>query len=189
MKKYLFSCLLFCLSSSVDASIVTWHLHDVTLSDGQSLTGMFDYDTSNQDFTNISIVNSGTVDLPSMEFNMELPNNFCNSLACRFTDDLPSTGLLTLLLTWDNPLNKPGLIQTNLRQFDVFNLCTDDTCTSLSSFGMTESLKNIMPISGFISTAPVTTVPIPTAIWLFGSGLIGLIGMRKNLSKTSTLSA
>jgi len=31
-------------------------------------------------------------------------------------------------------------------------------------------------------------VPIPTAVWLFGSGLIGLVGMRKKPSKLSKLS-
>ena len=37
-----------------------------------------------------------------------------------------------------------------------------------------------------VSTNPV---PVPAAVWLFGSGLIGLIGMRKKVSKVSTLSA
>ena len=32
-------------------------------------------------------------------------------------------------------------------------------------------------------------VPVPPAIWLFGSGIIGLIGMRKYHHKASTLSA
>jgi hypothetical protein len=34
-----------------------------------------------------------------------------------------------------------------------------------------------------------TTVPVPTAIWLFGSGLIGLVGMKRKSSKIPTLSA
>ncbi len=33
------------------------------------------------------------------------------------------------------------------------------------------------------------TVPVPAAVWLFGSGLVGLIGMRKKSSKVSELSA
>ncbi len=35
---------------------------------------------------------------------------------------------------------------------------------------------------------PTSTVPIPAAVWLFGSGLIGLIGMRRQTSKSSKLS-
>ena len=34
-----------------------------------------------------------------------------------------------------------------------------------------------------------STVPIPAAVWLFSFGLIGLIGMRKQSSKTPALSA
>jgi len=35
----------------------------------------------------------------------------------------------------------------------------------------------------------VSNVPVPTAVWLFGSGFIGLIGMKKKPSKVTTLSA
>ena len=34
-----------------------------------------------------------------------------------------------------------------------------------------------------------TVVPVPTAVWLFGSGLIGLIGVKNKSSKTSVVSA
>lgn len=37
-----------------------------------------------------------------------------------------------------------------------------------------------------VSTTP-SAVPVPAAVWLFGSGLIGLIGMRKNKSKASVV--
>ncbi len=40
-----------------------------------------------------------------------------------------------------------------------------------------------------LNTAPVSAVPVPAAVWMFGSGLVGLIGMRKKSSKISTLSA
>lgn len=35
------------------------------------------------------------------------------------------------------------------------------------------------------STASVSAVPVPAAVWLFGSGLFGLIGMGKRKSKTN----
>ncbi len=34
-----------------------------------------------------------------------------------------------------------------------------------------------------------SAVPVPAAVWLFGSGLIGLVGMKKRSSKFSTFSA
>ena len=30
---------------------------------------------------------------------------------------------------------------------------------------------------------PVSNVPVPAAVWLFGSGFIGLIGLRRKSSK------
>ncbi len=39
------------------------------------------------------------------------------------------------------------------------------------------------------NTANVSAVPVPAAVWLFSSGLIGLFGMRKKSSKLSALSA
>lgn len=40
-----------------------------------------------------------------------------------------------------------------------------------------------------ISITTVSSVPVPPAVWLFGSGLIGLIGIRNKSTKISTLSA
>ena len=48
---------------------------------------------------------------------------------------------------------------------------------------------NDWAVFGVWSGANVSTVPVPAAIWLFGSGLIGLVGMRKKSSKVSPLSA
>lgn len=35
----------------------------------------------------------------------------------------------------------------------------------------------------FAVWSPVAAVPVPAAVWLFGSGLIGLIGVKRKLSK------
>jgi hypothetical protein len=37
-------------------------------------------------------------------------------------------------------------------------------------------------------TAPIAT-PIPEAVWLFGSGIVGLLGTRRNKSQTASLAA
>lgn len=72
-----------------------------------------------------------------------------------------------------------------------FNLVnTDPTFTSGSLSGWNR------PVDPFetgdytlaISGAEFSAVPIPAAIWLFSSGFIALIGMRKKASKTFALS-
>ena len=61
---------------------------------------------------------------------------------------------------------------------------TDDTRPSLGP-GFVEDIK----VYAVWNQSSVSEVPIPAAVWLFGSGLIGLIGMRKKSSKISRLSA
>ena len=64
--------------------------------------------------------------------------------------------------------------------------------------GTTATPTIIQTSNGVISGGPagqantinsLSPVPAPAAIWLFGSGLIGLIGMRKKSTKLSELSA
>lgn len=45
--------------------------------------------------------------------------------------------------------------------------------------GQTSSIHTVSAATVWIDNVNVSAVPIPTAIWLFGSGLIGLFGMRK----------
>lgn len=42
---------------------------------------------------------------------------------------------------------------------------------------------NAVPISVALIDGAVTVVPIPAAVWLFGSGLLGLIGMARRKKK------
>ena len=44
------------------------------------------------------------------------------------------------------------------------------------------------PFAGFnanfnANLAPVSTVPVPAAVWLFGSGLLGLVGIARRKKK------
>jgi hypothetical protein len=61
----------------------------------------------------------------------------------------------------------------------------------MSSIVVKDSFGNVIPFS--LSTASgaalfnelATAVPIPAAIWLFGSGLLGLIGIARSKQSTS----
>jgi len=91
-----------------------------------------------------------------------------------FSIDMSSLGVLTspLTLRWymtsDNFSETAGFANHE---------CPDEGC-GLSDVGQD------LVINGNISA-----VPVPAAVWLLGSGLIGLIGMRKKTSKLPVLSA
>jgi hypothetical protein len=67
-------------------------------------------------------------------------------------------------------------------QSDTNNLVTfilrDNTFGGLSSDATFYSKENTIN-PDFAPTLYITTVPVPTAIWLFGSALIGLIGAKR----------
>jgi len=50
---------------------------------------------------------------------------------------------------------------------------------SISPFGLSDSLGDSLDDDPNIIAAEVQVVPVPAAIWLFGTGLIGLIGFSK----------
>jgi hypothetical protein len=65
-----------------------------------------------------------------------------------------------------------------------------------ASFSDGSQLTGVYEASGAIGfgsqvdiTTKVSTVPVPAAVWLFGSGLIGLFGVRKKSLKAPALSA
>ncbi len=72
-----------------------------------------------------------------------------------------------------------------LSDWDRFSMIftADSETTTISLTGTTGSqyigLDNVS----------VSAVPVPAALWLFGSGLIGLIGMKRKSSKASIFSA
>jgi hypothetical protein len=71
---------------------------------------------------------------------------------------------------------------TNFAAINLAGLNIDSLVISFQTpFNQTHLIDNI-------ALSP-TVIPIPAAIWFMGSGLIGLIGMRRKALKLSTLSA
>jgi hypothetical protein len=81
--------------------------------------------------------------------------------------------------------------------YEVVAEYNDEKCPDLLAlFGLTETSwsgslnlpfvnANALPPSSFTSTGvepgTFTNVPVPPAVWLFGSGLLGLVGLRRKL--------
>ena len=67
---------------------------------------------------------------------------------------------------------------------DIGNLMIDDgasyyQCTSITSFDTCDYLETLGEAWVFNTPGNWEVVPIPPAVWLFGSGLIGLIGIAR----------
>jgi len=60
--------------------------------------------------------------------------------------------------------------------FVKFNLNPADDITILR-----EELPNVWKLetNGMLTYAPVSAVPVPAAVWLFGSGLLGLVSVAR----------
>lgn len=103
-----------------------------------------------------------------------------------FSFDTSAVAVTSVTLTGDSN-NAPVTLTTfDLDGFeqDIFN--TDyswDIAATLSNSSPISSLTVILRESEISSMSitynPVTTVPVPAAVWLFGSGLIGLAGIAR----------
>ena len=76
---------------------------------------------------------------------------------------------------------KTGVLTNFSNQFIVL---AGQSISLASDFGATTEF-DLLQISQ-LTVDTISPVPVPGAVWLFGYGLIGLIGMRKKLSKAST---
>ena len=53
--------------------------------------------------------------------------------------------------------------------------------TAFSSFNANFDITSVT-VDSFVPT-PVAAVPVPAAVWLFGSGLLGLVGIARRKKK------
>jgi len=90
---------------------------------------------------------------------------------------------------WENPVS----VSPNTTQYLVFTSVRTDSNFGISGdAGYTYSLGQVYPGPGFGSLedydfasrtyAAENAVPIPAAVWLFGSGLVGLIGLKRRFT-------
>lgn len=160
------------LSSSAHAATVNWMLDNVLFDDGSTATGTFDYDAFSNTYSNVNI-ETDYYDTGGFVF-----GGIYRDTATHFTfsgtsghlnleGDSKNVDISFLFLVFGAPLTDAGGM--------VF-LSGDETQTH--GFGNYRS----------ISTGSVVgAVPIPAAVWLFGSGLIGLVGFAKRKKELSTI--
>lgn len=161
------------IAGSANAAVLTWTLEDVLLDDGQTLTGSFDYDRDTNSTSNVSIFNSGSTTFEATEFVQSLEVTACSFTGCNFHDGTPEIGDLRLSLFWgingQELTNSGGNLILSSTPFPVFTFCAFADCSA----GVVGPPDIVRIVNGSISA-----VPIPAAFWLFGSGLIGVMGLK-----------
>ncbi|MGI9318020.1 MAG: VPLPA-CTERM sorting domain-containing protein [bacterium] len=164
--------LLFIFSASVWSAPVTWTLSDVGFADGATYTGSFDYDADTNTYSNIEIYEPSfgseywsaiSVEHFGTTFNSG-PGSLYLSGSDYFVD---SFGVLFLNFT--EPLTNAGgtvFLDPGLSAYLLQHIESDPWWVELVN----------APLSGSVTA---NVVPIPAAVWLFGSALTGLGWMRR----------
>jgi hypothetical protein len=80
----------------------------------------------------------------------------------------------------DDPLDLDSLQEGSFQLFTLtfMTLGTGTSPIGISVFDLGDSIGDPLAV-GAINTGSVTVVPVPAAVWLFASGLLGLIGIAK----------
>jgi len=92
-------------------------------------------------------------------------------LGLLFVEDFDGTNRMMMQVNFDpaTALVNDGLSQVNLA---TLNRATGDFQSGLNQFGLSQYPTTM-------ASASMSAVPIPAAVWLFGSGLLGLIGIAR----------
>lgn len=146
---------------NAEAAVVTWTLDNVTLSGpapfGQVFaSGSFDYDAINDIYSNINIT--------SVTSYSSFSNGDASFLDAGGT--YLSAGAI-FNLNFDTALtNAGGTIGVSAEEVLLYSISPPSSM-----------LPTVLTGSGFVTGTPA--VPVPAAVWLFVSGLIGLIGIAR----------
>ena len=162
----LFAALLIALAGAVQAAPVVWTIDSLLFDDGGTASGSFTYDADTNTYSHISISTSSGSVLPGGVYGVihphtpyVAPSNETGMVVLDVTNgEFDSTAMS---LIFESPLSNAG--GTILLTYSIETSCAGELCN--------------FPVSPqrFLVSGSVSAVPIPAAVWLFGSGL-GLLG-------------
>ena len=166
----LYCCLLFPLAAS--GTSITWTLEDVSFGDGNTASGSFMFDADTNTYSGINITSTGS----GANYTYLRPGS--GTLDYGFTavettgsDLIGEYGFALVFVS--SLTNLGGSVDFGVNGlFSPYeSICADFDCTLL-----------LIANQNIVTSGRVTSpgaVPIPAALWLFGSGLLGLIGVAR----------
>ena len=163
--RYLIGMLFFAVSTAAFAAPVEWTLQDVQFEDGGTAYGSFTFDADLGQFSDVNVTTTSGTMFSGLEY------DGCHGFfGC--TESAIVVGIDSDLNQWfgfalDSPLTNAG----GTRQLVIAPCQASCEIVDID----TGSVRNV--VSGSVSA-----VPIPTAVWLFGSALAGLGFVRRRVN-------
>ena len=177
MHKILIAAALSVFSVSANAIPVEWTLENIRFDDGTGATGSFVFDADTSEWSDINIRTSIANSFDGATY-LELS---ASATKPSFDDEVwvvnESSGFIdprAFLLLLEGPMTNAGGI-INLQLFGEI-ACDDVTCDDGYLLRRSELEENTNDGPGYISGS---VVPVPAAVWLFGSALAGLGWFRR----------
>jgi hypothetical protein len=157
--------LIFALSVSLaaNAAPVTWTIDSLLFDDGGTGSGTFSYDASTNAYSNIDILTIAGSDFGGASYSSVNPYG-PNGAEYLVAMIVPLEGAPTLALSFAAPLTHAGGIITIGGGGEA--ICGQECMIPV--FGLRD-----------ISSGQISAVPVPAAVWLFGSALAGLGWLKR----------
>ena len=156
------------LGSSAHAVVIHYDLYDVYfvhVIDSGHATGSFEYDTVTRSVSKVTIHTTETSIWPALTYtDGDIYRVYTNELFLKKPTDLDNYA--DLVLKFEDPLGFARIDITPVLSYE--HIAAGNVLIS--------DVHRYVNFNGWLYG---TVVPVPSAVWLFGSGLLGLIGLAR----------
>jgi hypothetical protein len=167
--RLLFTVPLLLVAASLQAAPVTWQIDSLLFDDGGSGHGSFTYDANTNIYSDIYIVTTQGSVLDGAVYEDLNPSGIISGptyLIMVESIEPDMTGVPGMQFGFATELtNAGGTISLAGPSFETF-------CGDLNCFTTAEPRRSLV-------VGQISSVPVPAAVWLFGSALAGLGWMRR----------